>query len=216
VPNEPVDIDKKGVAEARCAGCHSTLDPLAYAFMKYEGIGGFSGGAIPNIPNIPRLPTAGATPTTPAATGAAPATGGIYPRPGSTPATGGIYPTASGTPGATGTPGAGGVYPSVGGFGNYSENRGPRRIPGWDDAKQQAWLLGKPVNSLIEWAKVASESDPFKRTMTETFYLHAFGRKPDPTDLAEFNALWRSLPADGYSANRLLHRLIDTQTFGAP
>jgi hypothetical protein len=214
VPNEPVDIDKKGVAEARCAGCHSTLDPLAYAFMKYEGIGiGIGGGAIPNIPNIPRLPIAGATPTTPMAqpaAGAAPATGGIYPMPGSTPVTGGIYPTADGTPGA------GGVYPSVGGFGNYSENRGPRRIPGWDDAKQQAWLLGKPVRSLIEWAKVASESDQFKRTMTETFYEHAFGREIDPTDLAEFNALWRSLPADGYSANRLLHRLIDTQTFGAP
>lgn len=191
VPNEPVDIDKKGVAEARCAGCHSTLDPLAYAFMKYEGIGfgGAVGGAIPNIPRPP------------AGTAATPAAGGgIYPN-----------PAAGATPGA-----AGGIYPSAVAFGGYNEQRGPRRIPGWDDSKQQAWLLGQPVNSLVEWAKVASESDQFKRTMTETFYVHAFGRKPDPTNLDEFNALWRSLPEDGYSANRLLHRLIDTQTFGAP
>ena len=210
VPNEPVDIDNKGVAEARCAGCHSTLDPLAYAFMKYEGIGfgGAVGGAIPNIPNIPRPAAATSTPA--AATPAA--GGGIYPTAGATPAAGGIYPN----PTAGATPGAGGIYPSAVAFGGFNEQRGPRRIPGWDDAKQQSWLLGKPVNSLVEWAKVASESDQFKRTMTETFYIHAFGRKPDATDLAEFNALWRSLPEDGYSANRLLHRLVDTQTFGAP
>jgi hypothetical protein len=206
VPNEPVDIDKKGVAEARCAGCHSTLDPLAYAFMKYEGIG-FGGAAIPT--NIPRLPTeTGATP------GAA---GGIYPNPTATPAAGGgIYPNPLAAPGATPPGGGGVIYPSSVAFGGYNEQRGPRRIPGWDDAKQQAYILGKPVSSLVEWAKVASESDQFKRTMTETFYIHAFGRKPDQADLPEFNGLWRSLPEDGYSANRLLHRLIDTQTFGAP
>lgn len=208
VPNEPVDIDKKGVADARCAGCHSTLDPLAYAFMKYEGIG-FGGGAIPNIPNLPRAPTSTGTSAAASPTAGPPAPGGgIYPAAGAMPGIGGIRPGA--------TPGAGGIYPSSVAFGGYNEKRGPNRIPGWDDVKQQAWLLGKPVNSLVEWAKVASESDQFKRTMTETFYFHAFGREPEQADLPEFNALWRSLPEDGYSANRLLHRLIDTQTFGAP
>ncbi len=40
VAAEPVDYDNKGVAEPDCAVCHSTLDPLAYPFSRYEGIGG--------------------------------------------------------------------------------------------------------------------------------------------------------------------------------
>ena len=42
---EPIDPDGKGVTEEACARCHSTLDPLAYAFTYYEGIdfGGTSG-----------------------------------------------------------------------------------------------------------------------------------------------------------------------------
>lgn len=40
VPDEPQDYDEKGVAEPACAACHSTLDPLAYPFSRYEGIGG--------------------------------------------------------------------------------------------------------------------------------------------------------------------------------
>jgi hypothetical protein len=46
VRDEPVDHDAKGVAEASCAVCHSTLDPMTYPFSRYEGIGnayGFSG-----------------------------------------------------------------------------------------------------------------------------------------------------------------------------
>jgi hypothetical protein len=40
VANEPVDFDAKGVQAAECAACHSTLDPLAYPFSRYEGLGG--------------------------------------------------------------------------------------------------------------------------------------------------------------------------------
>jgi hypothetical protein len=38
VEGEPLDVDNKGVDEETCARCHSTLDPLAYAFAYYEGI----------------------------------------------------------------------------------------------------------------------------------------------------------------------------------
>jgi hypothetical protein len=37
VPNEPRDLDAKNVAVAPCNQCHSTLDPLAYAFSSYWG-----------------------------------------------------------------------------------------------------------------------------------------------------------------------------------
>lgn len=43
VPHEPVDYDAKGVGAPQCAACHSTLDPMAYAFTRYNGIsGGYS------------------------------------------------------------------------------------------------------------------------------------------------------------------------------
>lgn len=146
VPSEPSDIDKKGVAHPRCANCHSTLDPLAYAFVRYEGIEMQYGLSI----------------------------------------------------------------------GKYSEDRPTRRIPGWDDGKQKPFLFGQPVADLVELAKVASNSDEFKRNMAQMFFVHALGRKPTPAEQPEFAELWRSLPKDRYSANRLLHRLIDTHSFGAP
>lgn len=50
VAGEPLDVDNKGVAAPACARCHSTLDPLAYAFATYDGIGGgynnYGGGSI--------------------------------------------------------------------------------------------------------------------------------------------------------------------------
>lgn len=42
VQGEPTDVDGRGVAQAECAVCHSTLDPLSYAFSPYNGIGRYS------------------------------------------------------------------------------------------------------------------------------------------------------------------------------
>jgi hypothetical protein len=52
--------------------------------------------------------------------------------------------------------------------------------------------------------------------MAEMFFEHALSREPGPGEQEAFLALWRSLPEDGYSANRLIHRLVDTRAFGAP
>ncbi len=41
VSNEPRDVDHKGVQAEACAFCHSTLDPLAYAFSPYLGLRSF-------------------------------------------------------------------------------------------------------------------------------------------------------------------------------
>lgn len=38
VEHEQLDIDAKGVAEEPCVQCHTTLDPLAYAFAYYWGV----------------------------------------------------------------------------------------------------------------------------------------------------------------------------------
>jgi hypothetical protein len=156
VPSEPDDVDKKGVTEPRCASCHSTLDPLAYAFAKYNGISG--------APDPIAL----------------------------------LLGFAS--------------FP----FGGYEEERPGRLIPDWSDGAQQPMIFGKPVGTLREWAEAAANSDAFARNLAQTFFEHALSRGPNPAELEEFTALWRGLPKDNYSANRLIHRLIDTRAFGVP
>lgn len=146
VEGEPLDIDNKSVAAPRCAQCHSTLDPMSYAFVEYEGV------AL------------------------------------------NIFAT----------------------FGSYDPGRPARMIPAWNPGRQKSVLLGKPVKNLVEWAAVAVNSDEFKRTMADMFFKHALQRAPLPTEIAEFNSLWQSAEADGYSAERLVHRLVDTLAFGSP
>ena len=51
VSNEPLDVDGKGVDQAECAQCHSTLDPLSYVFASYNGIE--AGGASVYDPSRP-------------------------------------------------------------------------------------------------------------------------------------------------------------------
>ncbi len=69
IEGEPVDYDKAGVTEPVCAGCHSTLDPLAYPFATYNGlqadadigvfeydpdrISKYFGGQFPDMLNMP-------------------------------------------------------------------------------------------------------------------------------------------------------------------
>ncbi len=68
VPGEPRDYDGKGVQEAECAVCHSTLDPLSYPFKNYQGLTGQVGAYQSNriernfrneAPNITEMPEAG-------------------------------------------------------------------------------------------------------------------------------------------------------------
>jgi hypothetical protein len=145
VAGEPLDIDEKGVAQERCAVCHSTLDPLSYAFAEYDGLG-----------DNPQL------------------------------------------------------------YGTFRPERPAEMIPGWSPEAQQSVLLGQEVSSVVEWARVAVESDEFKRNLADIFFWHALGRSATGKEQEEFAALWQALPADGYSANKLIHRLVDTDAFGRP
>jgi hypothetical protein len=142
VAGEPVDVDKKGVTERQCAICHSTLDPLSYAFARYEGA-----------------------------------------------------PTALGPTGI------------------YNQNRPAQWIPDWTD--NQGVLFGQPVDSLVDWAVAAAESDAFKRNIVDMLFQHAVERTPTPGEQTEFDAIWKALPEDGWSANRAIHRIVDTNAFGA-
>jgi hypothetical protein len=144
VPNEPHDVDDKGVAQAACANCHSTLDPLAYSFAYYTGI----------------------------------------------------------------------ILPS--GTGIYSPTRPLGLMDDWDPNIHKTVIFGQEVANLMEWAQVAVESDAFKRNTAAMFFEHALGHSPEPDEQDEFITLWQSIDDDGWSANQLIHRLVDTRAFGAP
>jgi Protein of unknown function (DUF1585) len=158
VAGEPDDIDDKGVAAPRCAVCHSTLDPLAYAFAPYNGFS-FSPLVVLSLVALGNID---------------------------------------------------------GEFGTYDAARPRARMPRWSDAEQQPYLFGQKVSSLREWAELAARSDAFARNLALVFYVHAFAREPDAAGSADFTALWQSLREDGYSANKLIHRIIDSDAFGVP
>ncbi len=139
VANEPRDVDARNVKQADCAVCHSTLDPLSYAFSTYVGIETVQAFLF----------------------------------------------NSNGT---------------------YRATRQP-----WE---AQGQLFGQPVTNLLDWATKARNSDPFKKNIANMFFKQALSRDPLPSEQGEFEALWKALPDDAYSANKLIHRLIETKAFG--
>jgi hypothetical protein len=133
-----VDVDGRGVNAPVCRDCHSTLDPMSYAFVWYEGIRG-------------------------------PLTG--------------TYRTARAS-----------------------------QLPNWNGG--EGMLLGKPIKDARDFAEVAVASDEFKRNLGSIFLRHAIERDPTPEEDAEFEELWRGIPDDGWSANRLIHRIVASRFVG--
>lgn len=142
IAGEPRDVDNKGVGAPECAVCHSTLDPLAYAFFAYAGI--------EETPAVSLL---------------------------------------DGNP-----------------YGTY--------YPEGTEWESDSYLFGLPVLDLKGWAQAAANSDGFKKNITKIFFTYAIGRPANSKEQVEFEALWQSMPPDNYSANKLLHRLVDTLAFG--
>lgn len=139
VPGEPADIDKRGVGATGCVDCHSTLDPLSYAFVWYNGISGRETGA-------------------------------------------------------------------------YSETRPMTTMPGWTNNRGS--LLGQPITTAQDFAKVAVATDLFPRNLANIFLKHAIEREPKTAEGESFEQLWRSIASDGWSANKLIHRIVRSSFFG--
>lgn len=75
-------------------------------------------------------------------------------------------------------------------------------------------ILGEPVADLLDWADKAKNSEAFSRNIAKMMFTQAMRRDPAIAELTDFDSLWQGLPADGYSVNKMLHRFIDTLTFG--
>lgn len=106
----------------------------------------------------------------------------------------------------------------AGGASSFDPNRPIERGLWTAQTEPQGVILGQPVDTLKEWAAVVAASDEYQHNLSRVLFEHALGRPPGPADKAEFDALWPSWSSleVGFSANRFLHRLIDTNSFGAP
>jgi len=103
----------------------------------------------------------------------------------------------------------------------YAGIRGNRESGTYQPTRQfsnleaSGYVLGQPVTNLLEWANKAANSEEFKGMLVRMFVEHSIGQSVQ-ADNPEFIELRSSLVGDGYSVNKLIHRIVDTQTFGAP
>ena len=78
-------------------------------------------------------------------------------------------------------------------------------------------LMGQPVANVVEWGRVASDSDAFVQNIVREYWTLLLGESPRPRDLAEFTTLWQDLRGEhAYRVERMLHDLIDTEAYGVP
>jgi hypothetical protein len=77
-------------------------------------------------------------------------------------------------------------------------------------------MFGADVADLRTWAEHAVTTDAFAKNVGDMLWRATFGRAPTPDERPDVEAVWRGLAADDFSANRALHRLIDTDSFRVP
>jgi len=113
-------------------------------------------------------------------------------------------------------------YNGIGRY-NYDANRlqdfirtdGPRVV----EAPKGGVLLGQKVEDLVDWGRVAADSEPFARKVVADYWKVLVGRDPQIQDQAEFTELWRGLmskDAYNYRVEKMLHGLILTNAYGRP
>jgi hypothetical protein len=85
------------------------------------------------------------------------------------------------------------------------------------EVPEEGAIFGKPVKNLVEWAKVASESDAFAQKTILDYWRVLFGTDPGPAQNEAFTALWKRFrDVHGYQIQKTLHDLIDTEVYGVP
>ncbi len=82
---------------------------------------------------------------------------------------------------------------------------------------EQGYIFGKPVRDLLEWARVAADSDAFAVSTTRDYWKLLLGHVPKPEENAEFVATWQRFKgANQYRVQKLLHDIVKTEAYGAP
>jgi len=106
-------------------------------------------------------------------------------------------------------------------FGTYVPNRLQQyfanEAPNITMTPEAGYILGQPVSDLIQWARVAADSDPFAINTVMDYWKLAMGRAPLPEENAQFVTLWKDFKGPmNYGVERMLHALVKTEAYGAP
>lgn len=196
-PNDPSfvlqDFDNKGVTDKECAFCHEVLDAASYPFTKYNGLSF-------NVPGNGDVDI------------------------------GSVFDPESDA--GINIPG---FIPDflIQAFINNSKILYPgmyktRRMeilsevnadtePDLNDTPEAGFILGQPVDNLVEWAAVAANSDAFAKQVVRDYWDRIVKRPENGKFAKEFDDLWQSLKAeDQYRVDAMLRRLIKTEAYGAP
>lgn len=78
-------------------------------------------------------------------------------------------------------------------------------------------IFGTPVQTLTEWAEVASASDAFARKVVLDYWRILVGGDPETTQSAVFDELVaRFRGVHAYSVDKMIHDILDTEAYGVP
>jgi hypothetical protein len=86
-------------------------------------------------------------------------------------------------------------------------------------APEKGMIFGHEVSDLLEFGKVAANSEEFARKVTLDYWKLLIGRVPNGLDQREYSALWRGLMdpnRSNYRVEKMLHALILTEAYGKP
>ena len=187
------DFDNKGITAPDCAYCHEVLDPASYPFGNYNGLSfNVPGNSAVEVGNIfdPEAEQDLGIP-------------GFIPE---------FLIQAFLTRSKTLVPGM------------YKERRmeilaevKEATEPDLAGIPQTGFLLGQRVDTLLEWAEVAVNSDDFAKATVKDYWKLFVGPEVKSNQKADFDALWQALKAeDNYRVQSMLHRFIETEAYGAP
>lgn len=78
-------------------------------------------------------------------------------------------------------------------------------------------LFGTPVQDLVDWARVAADSEAFARATVMDYWRVFVGREPAGDEIAELEALVTALRTEHqYRVEAMLHDLVRTRAYAAP
>jgi hypothetical protein len=89
--------------------------------------------------------------------------------------------------------------------------------PNVADVPEGGVLFGTPVADLLDWARVAADSEAFARATVMDYWRVFVGREPSGDELAEIDALVTALRTEHrYRVEAMLHDLVRTRAYAAP
>lgn len=116
-------------------------------------------------------------------------------------------------------------YEGIGGGGGTPYSYNANRMRGFVDTEgeqvaetpEAGVLFGEPVADLVAWARVAADSEAFRRATVLDYWRLLIGEAPRATEQAELGRLVEDFGGvHGYRVEAMLHDLIDTEAYGAP